>query len=189
MGAFDTTEVLEFWLNEIGEDGWYKGGDEIDHACKTFVGAWEELTSMGIDGIARDAKTELAALIVLDQLSRNMFRGEGKAFQADPLSRAVARRAIAANRDLEIGQPERQFFYLPLEHSEEMADQEWSVALTASRLDSDETALHARAHRAIIAQYGRFPFRNEVLGRISTEAEQAFLDDGGYGAVVRKLRL
>ncbi len=86
------------------------------------------------------------------------------------------------------GSPERQFFYLPFEHSESLPDQERAVRLIATRMDAAETLLHARAHRDIIRQFGRFPFRNAALGRTTTAAERTFLDAGAYGAVVRRLQ-
>ena len=84
--------------------------------------------------------------------------------------------------------PERQFFYMPFEHSEDLADQALAVDCFTNRMDSPETALHARAHQAIINRFGRFPFRNAALGRTSTDEEEAFMANGGYGAVVRELQ-
>jgi uncharacterized protein (DUF924 family) len=88
-----------------------------------------------------------------------------------------------------VKEPERVFFYMPFEHSEEVADQEWSVALMAARLPETgkEFAIHARAHREIILRFGRFPFRNSALGRTMTDKEHQFLDSGGYTALVREL--
>ena len=85
-------------------------------------------------------------------------------------------------------EPERQFFYMPYEHSENPQDQALAVQLLSERMSSDpEMALHARAHHEVIRRYGRFPTRNEALGRVSTAEEQAYLDAGGYAALVKKM--
>ena len=99
------------------------------------------------------------------------------------------KRAVAEGWDLDAPEPERQFFYLPYEHSEDPADQAAAVRLIGERLPETgaETLLHARAHQAIIARFGRFPFRNAALGREDTAAEAAFLAEGGYAAEVRRL--
>ncbi|HEX9857547.1 MAG TPA: DUF924 family protein, partial [Paracoccaceae bacterium] len=120
---------------------------------------------------------------------RNMHRGQGQAFDSDPLARDAARRALAAGWDMDAPEPERQFFYMPFEHSEDPTDQALAVQLMAERLPSDpELLLHARAHQSIIARFGRFPTRNAALGRETTAEEAEFLDSGGYGAAVRALK-
>jgi uncharacterized protein (DUF924 family) len=116
---------------------------------------------------------------VLDQFPRNMFRDSARAFAADPLARTVASRAIARGFDQGVTLAERSFFYLPFEHSEELADQERCVAL--NRASGDADALKWAEHHAdIIRRFGRFPHRNGVLGRVTTPEEQAFLDAGGF---------
>jgi uncharacterized protein (DUF924 family) len=121
----------------------------------------------------------LALVIVLDQFPRNMFRHSARSYAADPLARAVARRAIAKGFDLRIAMPERTFFYLPFEHSEDLADQERSVELMRGTGDADSLKW-AELHADIIRRLGRFPHRNAVLGRTTTPEEQAFLDKGGF---------
>jgi uncharacterized protein (DUF924 family) len=117
-----------------------------------------------------------------------MFRGDPRAFATDPHARAAARRALAQNWDQNAPTPERQFFYLPFEHSEDLDDQALAVDCFTTRMDNPDTALHARAHQAIIKKFGRFPFRNKALNRISTAAEEQFMAEGGYGAIVRELQ-
>ena len=131
----------------------------------------------------------MALLILLDQFSRNIYRGDGRSFAGDARARQVARKAVAHGFDLAYPLPERQFFYMPLVHSEDIADQNDGVAWMEERLGADamNNVLHARAHREIIARFGRFPFRNAALGRATTPQEQDFMDQGGYGAVVRAL--
>jgi uncharacterized protein (DUF924 family) len=118
----------------------------------------------------------LATVIVLDQFPRNMFRGSPRAFAADPLALGVAREAVARGIDTRVGPIERRvFFYLPFEHSEDLADQNRSVELMRT-LGDPEFDKYADAHRVIIERFGRFPHRNAVLGRISTPEEIAFLN-------------
>src|SRR5262249_29385036 len=121
----------------------------------------------------------LALVIVLDQFPRNMFRGSPRAFAADPLARQVAGRAVARGFDQRFAVPERGFFYLPLEHSEEVADQERCVALNRASGDADAVKW-AELHADIIRRFGRFPHRNKLFGRVTTPEEQAFLDGGGF---------
>jgi uncharacterized protein (DUF924 family) len=183
-------DVLDFWLTEIGEDGWFAVAAQVDEAIRArFLAAWEMARAGGLSGWAETAEGALAFLILTDQFPRNMFRGDPRAFASDAIARDVARVAIARGDDLAVPLPQRVFFYLPFEHSEEIADQHWSVALMDARTaDSrDGYPLHARAHRAIIERFGRFPFRNAALSRATTPEEQAFLDEGGYGAIVRSL--
>lgn len=186
----DPVEVLDFWISEIGPKGWFSGGEAVDLACRDrFLDIWQAADDGGIEHWAEGPAGTLAYLIVTDQFPRNMFRGEARAFATDPRARAAARRAVAMNWDLDVPDVERSFFYLPFEHSEALADQDWSVALFAARIaENAEFQLHALAHRDIIARFGRFPFRNAALGRETTPAEQAFLDAGAYPALVNRLR-
>ncbi len=182
-------EVLHFWLSEVGESGWYVAAPEVDSAIKDrFMPTWQAAWEGRLDGWAESAEGALALLIVTDQFSRNMFRGDGRAFATDAIARRVARLAIARSFDLTVPEPQRVFFYMPFEHSEDPADQDWSVALIEARLPAtgDGFAHHARLHREIIRRFGRFPFRNAALGRESTTEEAAFLSSGGYGALLRE---
>jgi uncharacterized protein (DUF924 family) len=183
-------EVLDFWLGEIGPDGWFNGGDAVDDACRDRFGdTWAAARDLGLEHWVDGTAGTLAYLVVTDQFPRNMFRGKPEAFSTDPQALAAARRAVDAGWDLGAPERERSFFYLPFTHSEVMADQDLCVALTAERLpDSPDHLLHARAHRDVILRFGRFPFRNAALGRDTTPAEQAFLDAGAYPALVAELR-
>ena len=182
-------ELLDFWLGDVGPDGWYAGTDEIDAACEEFRDLWQAARDGGLDHWVDGTVGTLAFLILTDQISRNINRGRAEAFATDAQALAAAKRAVAEGWDMGAPEPERQFFYMPYEHSENPADQDMAVTLIEKRLSSDpEMALHARAHRDIIVRFGRFPTRNAALGRETTAAEQAFLDAGGYGAVVNALR-
>lgn len=182
--------VLEYWIDELGPEGWYAGGKAIDDAIRQrFLPVWEALERGQFHDWLCSPVGTLAYLIVADQFPRNMFRGEPRAFATDHLARAAVHRALARGFDLEIPEPQRQFFYLPLEHSECKADQSHAVRLILTRMPETGPAilLHARAHREIIREFGRFPFRNQALGRQNTPAEDRFLADGAYGAVLRRL--
>ncbi len=162
----DPVEVLDFWLGEVGPDGWYAGGDAIDAACRDgFAALWQAAADGGLDHWVEGAVGTLAYLIVTDQFPRNIHRGSALAFATDPLALAAAKKAVAAGWDMDAPEPERQFFYMPFEHSEHPDDQAMAVELLTERLASDpDMALHARAHQAVIARYGRFPTRNAALG-------------------------
>jgi uncharacterized protein (DUF924 family) len=186
----DPVEVLDFWLGEIGPSGWYAGGDEIDDAIAVQFGElWAALNEGNLEHWVDGVVGTLAYLIVADQFARNINRGKAEAFATDIRARAAARRALDEGWDLAAPEPERQFFYMPFEHSEDPADQTLAVSLMDERMPaSPDLALHARAHQKIITQFGRFPFRNAALGRENTPEEAAFLSEGGYGAIVRSLQ-
>lgn len=186
----DPVEVLEFWLHEIGPKGWYAGGEEIDGLCRErFADLWQAALDGGLEHWVDGTVGTLAYLIVTDQFPRNIHRGTALSFATDPQARAAARKALEAGWDLNAPEPERQFFYMPFEHSEDPEDQALAVKLLGERLPSDpENLLHARAHQAIILRYGRFPTRNAALGRASTPEEQVYLDQGGYAALVKAMK-
>ena len=185
----DADAVLRFWLEDHGPDDWYRGGEALDAAIRDrFRSAWEAARDGGLLDWLASPRGTLAYLILTDQFPRNMFRGEARAFATDPKAREAAKSAIAKGFDLKVAEPERQFFYLPLEHSECLQDQERAVRLICERMDAPETLLHARAHREVIRCFGRFPFRNDALGRDNSDREAVFLEEGGYGAVVEELR-
>ncbi len=184
-------EIVEFWLNEVGPEGWYNGSTQLDQAIKTrFEKEWNAAQIGAYDGWMKDAECALAYIILMDQFPRNMFRGTAKAFATDHLARSAAKRAISYGWDKKIDPPLRQFFYLPLMHSENLPDQERCVRLMLTRMDGaadGNNVLHARVHREVIRRFGRFPFRNDALARPSTVPEQAFVAEGGYGAVMAQM--
>lgn len=186
----DPVEVLDFWLGEVGPAGWYAGGETLDRECRMRFGdLWQAALDGGLDHWVDGAAGTLAYLIICDQMARNMHRGTGLAFATDALALRAARRAVDEGWDMAAPEPERQFFYMPFEHSENPADQATAVRLLTERLASDpDMALHARAHQAIIARFGRFPFRNAALGRETTPDEAEFMASGGYMAEVNRLR-
>lgn len=186
----DPVEVLDFWLGSVGPDGWYAGGLDLDAMCRDgFLDLWQAAREGGLEHWVDGAAPTLAYLILTDQLPRNMHRGTADSFATDPLALAAARKAVEQGWDMQAPEPERQFFYMPFEHSEDAADQAVAVHLLEERIPSDpEMALHARAHQDIIARFGRFPSRNAALGRTDTPEEATFLADGGYATLVKALR-
>ena len=177
-GIVSPEAVLAFW-RAAGPDKWFTKDTAFDAAiCERFLATYEAAAA-GMLAWDEDPEGALALVIVLDQFPRNMFRNSARAFATDPLARTVASRAIARGFDTKVDLAERSFFYLPFEHSEALADQERCVALNRASGDADALKW-AEIHADIIRRFGRFPHRNEVLGRVTTPEEQAFLDGGGF---------
>lgn len=177
-------EITGFWLDEVGEKGWYSSSAALDQRCRDrFAPAWSRAESL-IASWPVDAGAALAALILTDQLPRNMFREDARSFATDKLARRVANEAIAAGFDLQTPAPQQQFFYMPFMHSEEMGDLNRAVALFAERMPGGNLR-HAKLHRDVIRNFGRFPWRNALLDRLSTPQERMFMDQGGYAAMVK----
>lgn len=152
----------------------------IDEKIKRQFG---ELHDRAVNGDLEDWKSDpnacLASVIVLDQFSRNMFRGDAKTFAYDPLALEIAREAIDRGHDVSCDQELYSFFYMPLMHSESLRDQEDCVILM-HRMGQPGSLSAAVEHRDIIRRFGRFPHRNPVLGRHTTPAEKVFLEEGGF---------
>ncbi len=184
-------EILEFWLDEIGPTGWYSVDDTLDATIRDRFGAtWQDACEGRFSLWLTYPSGTLAYLILTDQFPRNMFRGTGRAFASDRLALAVSKSGIHKGWDLKIDEPARQFFYLPMMHSENLSDQDRCVRLMRERmpLGGDSNLLHARAHRDVIRRFGRFPYRNEALKRAGTATEKAYVAQGGYGSTLRDLQ-
>lgn len=181
-------EVLSFWLDECTPAHWYKSDPAFDAEIRDrFLVTWQEAQE-GAYGLWLTYPTgTLAYIILTDQFSRNMFRDTAEAFASDGLARSAAKMAISREWDMKVDEPARQFFYLPLMHSENLCDQDRAVRLIHTRMPQTGASNrdHACAHRAVIRDYGRFPYRNDALGRKTTPAEQSFLDAGGYRAAIQ----
>ncbi|MEM6825820.1 MAG: DUF924 family protein [Pseudomonadota bacterium] len=183
--------VLAYWLDDVGEDGWYKGGEELDAEIRQrFETTWDALSEGALSLWLTYPSGTLAYIILADQFSRNMFRDTGKAFATDAAALAASKMAIAKGWDLRIDEPARQFFYMPLMHSECLSDQERCVRLMLTHMPEGgkKQLIHAKAHREVIRKFGRFPTRNEALSRVSKASEQDYIDAGGYGGVIRELQ-
>ena len=171
--------VVKFWA-EAGPDRWFTKDDAFDAEIRRRFLPTHEVAAAG-KLAAWEATPEgtLALLILLDQFPRNMFRGSARAFATDPQARAITASALLRGFDAQVPSDLRAFFYLPFEHSEDVADQDRGVALYTAAGDTDGLKW-AQIHHDIIARFGRFPHRNAVLGRATTADEQAFLDGGGF---------
>jgi len=167
-------DVRRFWFSEIRPEAWFRADPEIDTAIRRqFLELYHELRDRPVEALVDTTESALAAVIVLDQFPRNIFRGTPEAFATDARALALAEAAIAAGHDRRLGVAERQFLYMPFQHSEDIEIQRRSVALFAPL--GPELLEYAERHRAIIEQFGRFPHRNDILGRASTATEIAFL--------------
>lgn len=182
MTGGDTTtpaDILAFW-REAGTERWYKKDDAFDaEVRRRYLGLWQRASAGELSAWESSDDGALALTIVLDQFPRNMFRGEAQAFSSDTKARDVATRAITRGADARIDPRLVEFLYLPLMHSEHLADQLRCVELFRNAPNPDNLR-YAEEHAEIIRQFGRFPHRNRVLGRTTTAEEQAYLDDGGF---------
>jgi uncharacterized protein (DUF924 family) len=171
--------VLAFW-RAAGPEKWFKKDTAFDESIRArFLKTYDAATAGMLSDWEQTAEGALALTIALDQFPRNMFRSDARTYAADPQARAVAERALDRGFDQKVPLFDRQFFYLPFEHSEAMADQERCCALFAATGDAD-LLKWAQLHADIIRRFGRFPHRNAMLGRATTAEEQAFLDGGGF---------
>lgn len=179
------TDVVEFWVGEVGAARWYGVNAALDEAIATRFGPAVAAARAGAmeDWMLTPAGS-LALILLLDQFPRHIHRDKAAAFQSDRKALCVAKRAIRLGYDMKIPEPERQFFYLPLMHAESKDDQDRCVRLILTRMPETGAANlpHAVAHRDVIRRFGRFPYRNAALGRATTPPEAAWLAAGGYSA-------
>jgi uncharacterized protein (DUF924 family) len=172
-------DIVAFW-REAGADRWWTKNDAFDATIRSrFLGLWHEAAAGGLQDWRDSDEGTLALVIVLDQFPRNIFRGDPRTYATDALARDVARRAVANGVDRRIDPVLQQFIYMPLMHSEELADQARCVELFRAAGDAGNLK-YAEGHADIVRRFGRFPHRNAMLGRTTTPDEQAFLDGGGF---------
>lgn len=173
---------------------WFRGGAKVDAAIREhFADPVQEAVAGGFTDWEGDADGELALVLLLDQFTRHLWRRTARAFAGDARAQRIVRAAVSAGRDQQLPPIKRLFFYMPLEHSEQLADHDLCVALferAAASPEVDRAGPQAAAtvasmldyavrHRAIIEEFGRYPYRNAVLGRTNTAAEAAWLAEGG----------
>ena len=191
--ASQAHEVLDEWFGapdaaDAGQerDWWFKASDAVDARLRVRFGELHAAAARGeCDGWA-DAgpHAALALVIVLDQMSRNLHRGTLAAFACDAMALAVTQRMLARQDDTRLAPLERSFVYMPLEHSEDVNVQEESLRRFRALADDaglTEELRYAELHAEIVLRFGRFPHRNAILGRVSTEAEVEFLKQPGSG--------
>lgn len=176
----EALDLLDFWWKS-GPEAWFQGAPEFDEACAAFTPLQERAARGELDHWAATPAGTLALLLLLDQLPRNLYRGTARAFESDGAALAIAEAAIRQGFDKAYPMPAKNFFYLPLMHSEDLAVQE--RALDLYRAVGDQSVyFYAFVHYDAIRRFGRFPHRNATLGRATSEAEQAYLDSGGFSA-------
>lgn len=184
--------VLQFWFGGVDDaslnarrGAWFAKDEVFDAAIRRhFLDSWQRLHAGELAIDVEDARAALAWLIVADQFPRNLFRGAGRAFATDAKARDGARLALERGLDMQVPAVARVFFYLPFEHSEDLADQQLSVRLFTAlepQVPDGGYLDYARRHHAVIVEHGRFPHRNAALGRASTAAELAYLAQPGAG--------
>jgi uncharacterized protein (DUF924 family) len=172
-------DILGFWMS-AGPKKWFAKSHAFDEAIRLkFEPTHHRAARSEYEAWADTPDGALALLLLLDQFPRNLWRNSAHAYATDPKARVIARAAIEAGFDRQVDPALRNFFYLPFEHSEDLADQDFGLALCAEAGD-DENLKWAILHREIIERFGRFPHRNAALGRVTTPEEQDFLDEGGF---------
>ena len=165
-------EVLDFWFG-LEPEQWWKADAELDSLCRErFVELWEEQRGRPVEHFLGSAADALAAVILFDQLPRNIFRGHADQFATDHIALTVAREAVERGYDEALEPQQRGFLYMPFQHSEDLDDQQRSVALFTALCDDNQLGF-AKKHLEVIERFGRFPHRNAMLGRASRPDEVA----------------
>jgi uncharacterized protein (DUF924 family) len=171
-----TSEILDFWFIEVGPDRWWQRSADTDAAIiERFRDVWEAWRSRMPESFLGSPREALAAVVLFDQFSRNMFRGHADAYSTDPLALAIARLAVDRGIDDALTPDERSFLYMPFMHSEAIEDQRRSVALFTA-LGNANSLDFAHKHHDIVERYGRFPARNAVLGRPNRPGEESAIE-------------
>lgn len=174
-------EVLGFWFELLMPEQWFRGSPSTDDEIRELFGPLRDhVLATGAAEWRGDAETLLAAVILLDQFSRNIHRGTARAFEADALALELTCEALDKDWDAELTRDQRQFLYMPLMHAEDPEMQALCIRCFEA-LGNELNLKFARDHAAVIDRYGRFPSRNAALGRVSTEAEKEYLNTPGAG--------
>ncbi|WP_420468673.1 DUF924 family protein [Panacagrimonas sp.] len=197
MGADDVSAVLGFWFGDEPDDTrmaasrnelWWSGSPAVDARVRQFAPLRAEVIAQADSMPVDAAPAQLVRILLVDQFSRNLFRGQPAAFEHDAIARRWLAKGCRSGLDLQLRPIQRVFFYLPLEHSEDLTDQDRCVSLFQNLLDAAPAPHrdlyagyldYAEAHRKVIRRFGRFPHRNAILGRPSTPEEIEFLRQPG----------
>ena len=168
--------LIDFWFSDEVSQYWFKSTKAFDQRLlDSYASTWQQAKQGRLDDWQQSATGSLALVIVLDQFPLNMFRGMAKSFSTEAQSRVVARSAITKTYDKELPVSQKSFLYMPFMHSENLADQALSVELFSQpRLENN--LRFSRHHYDIVERFGRFPHRNSILGRESSEAEIEYLN-------------
>lgn len=171
-------DVLHYWFEILGPEDWFGSTQQIDDEIRRRFGPlWQSLHRESVASFIGSAKEALAAIILFDQFPRNIFRDNPDAFASDALALQISRLAIGAGFEQALNLGERHFLYMPFMHSEDIADQDKSVALF-DKLGNDDALKFANMHRDMIKRFGRFPHRNKALGRETHPDEAAAIAEG-----------
>jgi uncharacterized protein (DUF924 family) len=187
MSPTTAREVLDFWFGREGEPGygefreaWFRKDPEFDQQVRDrFEALHEAAVTGGLDGWKEEARSCLALVILLDQFPRNMFRGDPRSYATDRKAQETAGYAVDRAFDRELPAFQRMFLYMPFMHSEDLEHQRRSVELFRGLGGEDDATGYAVRHMEIIERFGRFPHRNEILGRRTTPEEAEFLTQPG----------
>ncbi len=175
-----SAEIVDFWFAAGMEKRWFVRDPAFDAEVRTRLAEWYERAATGdLDDWHGTAAGSVALCVLLDQVPRNLFRGQSRAFATDAAALTVAGHAVDRGHDRALPQAQRVFLYLPYEHSESLADQDTSVRLFGQLEENSQWLDYAIRHRDVIARFGRFPHRNAALGRTNTAGETAFLATPG----------
>ena len=170
-------KLLQFWFHDLEPSQWFGSNEQVDQQLR--IRFERKLLALGghpAEQFTHDPKTAQAAILLFDQVPRNIYRDTEKSFAFDHLARAICKTFIAQEWDAELPDKERQFIAMPLMHSEQLADQEASVKYFGTHLPGNLS--FARKHHEMIEKFSRFPHRNDALGRETTPEEQAAIDAG-----------
>lgn len=175
----DPSTVLTFWFQELDHAAWWKGSPELDAQIQQrFEDTLLRAAACELDAWRESAHGRLAEVLVLDQFSRHIYRGQGKAFAQDPLALALSQQAVVAGALDQLATDERIFLLMPWMHSESAAIHQRAVPLFTAHAPANNLDYELR-HKAIIDRFGRYPHRNAILGRASSAEELAFLREPG----------
>ncbi len=178
MSIATPKEILDFWFSQTAKSKWFAKDPAFDsEITQKFLSTYQLAKQQDLDW-PESPESYLALVILFDQFPRNMFRNKPEAYATDSMARDIAKKAIAKGLDSQLSEERRRFFYMPFMHSEELSEQEYAIELF-TKLENKKTLNYAIIHKQIIERFGRFPHRNDVLGRQSTEAELEFLKEPG----------
>lgn len=168
-------DIIDFWFTEISPEQWFAGSSELDDMLRErFLPVYNDVRDGKMAHWRDTAEGRLAEIIVLDQFARNIFRGTPQAFTGDEMALQLAREAVSLNLDEQLPIEQRAFLYMPYMHSEDKKIHEYAILLFAQN-GLEEHLEYEKLHKRIIERFGRYPHRNQILGRKSTEEELDFL--------------